>query len=59
VRLCTEMQERNIFASTKANTVTCDLSCKRYVGDCAPLISSVDSVYVVQQPNSAQSRLTV
>jgi len=34
VRLCTEMQERNIFASTKANTIACDLSCKRYVGDC-------------------------
>jgi hypothetical protein len=34
VRLFTEMQERNIFASTKTNTVTCDLSCKRYVDDC-------------------------
>ena len=53
VRLCIEIQERNIFASTKTNTFTCDLSCKRCV-DCVQCnahlcctISSVGSVCMV------------
>ena len=66
VRLCIEIQQRNIFASTKTNIFTCDLPCKRCVDDCVQCnlhlcstISSVSSVYMVQQPTSAPSRLIV